>query len=107
MMAARITRIPAFTAPDADAGNAAVLPLWRALPARALPALDGRGPRFDPIAHAVYPMRHAVFSHLNISPAANAALSPALTWAGDAVPVALSLGIVALMGAVMLGMGCA
>jgi ABC-2 type transport system permease protein len=32
--------------------------------------------RFDPITDAVYPVRHAVFSHLNISPAPNAALSP-------------------------------
>ena len=49
-------------------------------------------------------MRHAVFSHLNISPAANVALSPALTWAVWPVPVGLSLGIVAVMGAVLLGM---
>jgi ABC-2 type transport system permease protein len=43
-------------------------------------------------------MRHAVFSHLNISPAASAALFPALTWAGLAVPVGLSIGIVAVTG---------
>ena len=63
--------------------------------------------RFDPITYAVYPMRHAVFSHLGISPAANAALSPAITWGGWAVPVGLSLGIVAAMGAVLLGMAIA
>jgi len=51
----------------------------------------------------VYPMRHAVFTHLNVSPAATAALSPSLTWAGWAVPVGLSLGMVAVMGAVLLG----
>jgi ABC-2 type transport system permease protein len=51
--------------------------------------------RFDPITDAVYPVRHAVFSHLNISPVSNAALSPALTGAGWMVPVGLSLDIVA------------
>jgi len=63
--------------------------------------------RFDPITYVVYPMRHAVFSHLNLIPAANAALSPAVSWAGWAVPVALSLGIVAVMGAALLGMAIA
>jgi ABC-2 type transport system permease protein len=46
-------------------------------------------------------MRRAVFSHLNISPAALHALAPGVTWGGWVVPVGLSLGIVALMGAVM------
>ena len=52
-------------------------------------------------------MRHAVFSHPNISPAANAALSPPITWAGWAVPVGLSLGIAAVLGAVPLRMAIA
>ena len=52
-------------------------------------------------------MRYAVFSHLNISAAASAALSPPLTWDGWAVPVGVSLGIVAVMGAVLLGLAIA
>ena len=63
--------------------------------------------RLDPIAYAVYPMRHAVFAHLSISPAASAALSPAVTWDGWAVPVGVSLGIVAMMGVALLGMAIA
>ena len=63
--------------------------------------------RFDPLTYVVYPMRHAVFSHLSISPAASAALSPAVTWNGWAVPVGLSLGIVAVMGAALLGLAIA
>jgi len=43
----------------------------------------------------VYPVRHTDFSQPNISPAANAALSPALTGGGLAIPVGPSPGIVA------------
>ena len=60
-------------------------------PLGALPAWPAVVTRFDSIADAVYPVRHTVFSHPNISPAANAALSPALTWAragGPRGPVA-------------------
>ena len=49
-------------------------------------------------------MRDAVFSHLSVPPAAIAALSPAVTWDGWAVPVGVSLGIVAVMGVALLGM---
>ena len=47
-------------------------------------------------------MRHAVFTHLNLSPVAMHALSPGITWAGWVVPIWLSLGIVAVMGLVMM-----
>ena len=63
--------------------------------------------RFDPITYVVYPMRHAVFSHLSVSPAATAALSPAVTWNGGPVPIGLALTIVALMGAGLLGLATA
>ena len=63
--------------------------------------------RVDPITNVVDPVRHAVFSHLNISRAANAALSPAITEAGWAVPAGRSLGIVAVTGAVPLRMAIA
>jgi len=107
MMAARITQIQAFMALT----QMLVMPLFflsgALYPLRSLPAWLAVLTRFDPITYAVYPMRHAVFSHLGISPAANAALSPPITWAGWAVPVGLSLGIVAAMGAVLLGMAIA
>jgi ABC-2 type transport system permease protein len=44
-----------------------------------------------------------VFSHLNVPPAAVAALSPGVTWDGWGVPIGVSLGMVAVMGAVLLG----
>ena len=43
-------------------------------------------------------MRHAVFVHLSLFPAAVRALSPSITWAGWPVPIWLSLAIVAAMG---------
>jgi ABC-2 type transport system permease protein len=107
MMAARITQIQAFMALT----QMLVMPLFflsgALYPLRALPAWLAVLTRFDPITYVVYPVRHAAFSYLSISPAANAALSPPVTWAGWAVPVGLSIGIVALMGAGLLGMAIA
>jgi ABC-2 type transport system permease protein len=107
MMAARITQIQAFMALT----QMLVMPLFflsgALYPLRSLPAWLTVLTRFDPITYVVYPMRHAVFDHLSISPAASAALSPAVTWDGWAVPVGVSLGIVAVMGAALLGMAIA
>jgi ABC-2 type transport system permease protein len=63
--------------------------------------------RFDPLTYIVSPMRHAVFSHLSVSPAAMSVLAPNVTWDGWEVPIGLSLGIVAVMGAVLLGIAIA
>jgi ABC-2 type transport system permease protein len=107
MMAARIKQFQAFMALT----QMLVLPLFflsgALYPLRSLPAWLTVLTRFDPITYVVYPMRHAVFDHLSISPAASAALSPAGTWDGWAVPVAVSLGIVAVMGAALLGLAIA
>jgi ABC-2 type transport system permease protein len=76
MMAARITQIQAFMALT----QMLVMPLFflsgALYPLRSLPAWLTVLTRFDPITYVVYPMRHAVFDHLSISPAASAALSP-------------------------------
>jgi ABC-2 type transport system permease protein len=107
MMAARITRIQAFTALT----QMLVMPLFflsgALYPLRSLPAWLTVLTRLDPITYAVYPMRHAVFAHLSISPAASAALSPHVTWEGRAVPLGVSLGIVAVMGVALPGMAIA
>jgi len=107
MMAARITQIQAFMALT----QMLVMPLFflsgALYPLSSLPAWLTVLTRLDPITYVVYPMRHAVFSHLSISPAASAALSPPVTWDGWAVPVGVSLGIVAVMGAALLGMAIA
>lgn len=104
MMAARIKQMQAFMALT----QMLVMPLFflsgALYPLRSLPAWLTVLTRIDPLTYAVYPMREAVFSHLSVSPAATAALSPSLTWDGWAVPVGVSLGIVAVMGAALLGM---
>ena len=63
--------------------------------------------RIDPLTYIVSPMRHAVFSHLPVGPLATTALSPGITWFGWEVPLGLSLAMVAVMGAAMLGIGIA
>jgi len=59
--------------------------------------------RVNPLTYAVDPMRHAVFSHLDISPVVRATLDHGVTWGGWRVPTLLELAIVAAMGLVMLG----
>jgi len=107
MMAARIKQIQAFMALT----QMLVMPLFflsgALYPFRSLPGWLTMLTRIDPITYAVYPMRHAVFSYLEVSPVARASLSPSLTWNGWPVPVGLSIGIVAVMGAGLLGMAIA
>ena len=102
MMAARIKQIQAFMALT----QMLVMPLFflsgALYPLTGLPAWLAVLTRFDPLTYIVDPMRRAVFSHLNLNPLAEHALAPGVTWAGWAVPVGLSLGIVAAMGLGML-----
>jgi ABC-2 type transport system permease protein len=103
MMAARITQFQAFMAVT----QMLVMPLFflsgALYPLTGLPAWLSILTRLDPLTYVVGPMRHAVFTHLNISEAAMQAMSPGITWAGWQVPILLSLGIVAVMGLVMMG----
>ncbi|GIH92664.1 ABC transporter permease [Planobispora siamensis] len=57
----------------------------------------------NPLTYAVDPMRQAVFSRLDVPPEVDATLNPGVSWFGWQVPVPLELGLVALMGAVLLG----
>jgi len=103
MMAARIKQIQAFMALT----QMLVMPLFflsgALYPLNGLPGWLTVLTRLDPLTYIVDPMRHAVFSHLPIPPEMAAALSPSVTWFGWPVPIGLSLSIVALMGAGMLG----
>ena len=103
MMAARIKQIQAFMALT----QMLVMPLFflsgALYPLNGLPGWLTVLTRLDPLTYIVDPMRHAVFSHLPIPPVMAAALSPSVTWFGWPVPIGLSLSIVALMGAGMLG----
>ncbi len=103
MMAARITQFQAFMALT----QMLVMPLFflsgALYPLSGLPAWLSVLTRIDPLTYVVGPMRGAVFSHLDIPAAEEHVLAPGLTWAGWAVPQWLSLGIVAAMGLVMMG----
>ncbi|HTX27122.1 MAG TPA: ABC transporter permease [Streptosporangiaceae bacterium] len=107
MMAARIKKIQAFMALT----QMVVLPLFflsgALYPLNGLPAWLTVLTRIDPLTYVVAPMRHAVFEHLSVSPAAAAALSPGITWDGWLVPVGLSIAMVAVMGVTMLAIAIA
>ena len=102
MMAARITQFQAFMALT----QMLVMPLFflsgALYPLSGLPGWLTILTRIDPLTYVVGPMRHAVFSHLSLPTGAQHVLAPGLTWAGWAVPVWLSLGIVAIMGLAMM-----
>jgi ABC-2 type transport system permease protein len=105
MMAARIRQFQAFMALT----QMLVMPLFflsgALYPLTGLPAWLTVLTRLDPLTYVVGPMRHIVFNHLNVTPQIaailNTHLAPGITWAGWAVPLWLSLGIVAAMGLVM------
>jgi ABC-2 type transport system permease protein len=107
MMAARITQFQAFMALT----QMLVMPLFflsgALYPLTGLPAWLSVLTRIDPLTYVVGPMRQAVFSHLNLSPAALQVLSPGVTWGGWLVPLWLSLGIVAVMGVGMMSVAIA
>src|ERR1017187_8650976 len=98
MMAARIKQFQAFMALT----QMLVLPLFflsgALYPLTGLPAWLTVLTRIDPLTYVVGPMRHAVFSHLNIPPFYVQHLAPGITWGGWLVPVWFSIGIVAVMG---------
>src|SRR6202042_127899 len=98
MMAARIKQFQAFMALT----QMLVMPLFflsgALYPLSGLPAWLSVLTRIDPLTYIVGPMRHAVFSHLAMPAAFEQHLSPTITWAGWAVPLGLSLGMVAVMG---------
>jgi ABC-2 type transport system permease protein len=58
--------------------------------------------KLNPLTYAVQPMRHVVFSHLDLSPAAEHALAPGVTWWGWTVPIALQLLVLGGLGAAVL-----
>ena len=103
MAAARITQMQSFMALT----QMLVMPMFfisgALFPVAGLPAWLAFLNRVDPLTYAVDPMRRAVFSHLSISPAARHALAPGVTWFGWRVPGVLEAAVVALLGAVMLG----
>jgi ABC-2 type transport system permease protein len=58
--------------------------------------------RISPLTYAVDPMRHLVFSHLDVSETARRTLDPGVTWFDWQVPPLLEVAIVLLLGLAML-----
>jgi ABC-2 type transport system permease protein len=69
-------------------------------PTTGLPAWLAVATKVNPVTYAVQPMRHAVFSHVDLTPAAARVLDPPLTWNGWPVPVALQLLVLTALGLV-------
>ncbi len=84
-----------------------VMPLFflsgAVFPLRGLPSWLNALTKLDPLTYAVDPLRHIVFEHLSVTPAALAALEPGVSWNGWRLPVVAELGIVAAFAAVLLG----
>jgi ABC-2 type transport system permease protein len=59
--------------------------------------------RINPLTYAVDPMRHLVFSHLDVSETARRTLDPGVTWFGWHLPPAFEAGMVLLLGLAMMG----
>ena len=103
MAAARMTQMQSFMA----LMQMVMMPMFflagALFPVAALPTWLTILNRVDPLTYAVDPMRRLVFSHLDITPAARHALDPGVTWFGWRVPGLLEVAVLALLGALMLG----
>ncbi|MEO3812750.1 ABC transporter permease [Sphaerisporangium sp. B11E5] len=63
--------------------------------------------KINPLTYAVDPMRHAVFSHLEVTPQVMQALNPGVHWFGWPVPAGVELLIIAGMGVALVGVAIA
>jgi ABC-2 type transport system permease protein len=71
-------------------------------PVSGLPTWLGVLNRLDPLTYAVDPIRHLVFTHLEISEAARRTLDPGVTWWGWHLPPSVEAGMVLLLGLAMM-----
>jgi ABC-2 type transport system permease protein len=107
MIASRITQVQSLM-PIIQMTITPMMFLSGALfPLRDLPTWLNVLTRINPLTYAVNPMRHIVFSHLDLPPGARARLDPGITWGGWQVPFGLQILIVAVMGLVMLAVAIA
>lgn len=71
-------------------------------PVDGLPTWLGVLNRIDPLTYAVDPMRHLVFSHLDVSAAARATLDPGVSWGSWRLPPLFEAAMVLLLGVALL-----
>jgi ABC-2 type transport system permease protein len=98
MMAARIKSMQSFFALMQMAMMPMMFLSGALYPLSGLPAWLSVLTRLNPLTYAVDPMRHAVFSHLDVTPALAREFNPGVTWNGWHVPVQLELLMVVTMG---------
>jgi ABC-2 type transport system permease protein len=102
MVAARVTQMQSFM----GLMQMVVMPMFfisgALFPVGDLPGWLAFLNRIDPLTYAVSPMRSLVFSHLDLSAAAEQTLNPGITWFGWTVPVALEIFTVFALGMTML-----
>lgn len=103
MMAARIQQMQSFMALN----MLLIMPMYflsgSMFPSRHLPTWLTVLNRIDPLTYAVDPLRRLVFDHLHVSAAARARLDAGVSWNGWHVPTLVEVGVIAAMGALMLG----
>jgi daunorubicin resistance ABC transporter membrane protein len=103
MMAARIKSMQSFFALMQMAMMPMLFLSGALYPLSGLPAWLSVLTRLNPLTYAVDPMRHAVFSHLNVNPTLMKAFNPGVTWNGWHVPVGLEVFMVVIMGLGLMG----
>jgi daunorubicin resistance ABC transporter membrane protein len=103
MMAARIKSMQSFFALMQMAMMPMLFLSGALYPLSGLPAWLSVLTRLNPLTYAVDPLRHAVFSHLNVNPTLMKAFNPGVTWNGWRVPVGLELAMVVIMGLGLMG----
>ncbi|MEV0665967.1 ABC transporter permease [Actinomadura luteofluorescens] len=103
MMAARITSMQSFF----GLMQMAMMPMMflsgALYPLSGLPAWLTVLTRFNPLTYAVDPLRHAVFSRLDLSPELMRTFDPGVTWGGWVVPIWLEIVLVLGMGVGLMG----
>ncbi|MEO3823853.1 ABC transporter permease [Actinomadura sp. B10D3] len=103
MMAARITSMQSFF----GLMQMAMMPMMflsgALYPLSGLPTWLTVLTRFNPLTYAVDPLRHAVFTRLDVSPELMRTFDPGVTWGGWVVPIWLEILIVLAMGAGLMG----
>ncbi|MEV3926132.1 ABC transporter permease [Actinomadura coerulea] len=103
MMAARINSMQSFF----GLMQMALMPMMflsgALYPLSGLPAWLTVLTRFNPLTYAVDPLRHAVFSRLDVSPELLRTFDPGVTWGGWVVPIWLEILLVLGMGVGLMG----
>ncbi|GAA2162580.1 ABC transporter permease [Actinomadura napierensis] len=103
MMAARIKQMQSFF----GLMQMAMMPMMflsgALYPLNGLPTWLTVLTRFNPLTYAVDPLRQAVFSHLDLTPALRRTFDPGVSWGGWVVPVWLEIVIVVGMGFALMG----